>query len=58
MAEVKYKKVTFPNFSEEEVNKTMKNVGEKGNIPAYLDLIMHNQGVINEKLNTLLGEKV
>lgn len=30
---------------------------EAGNLQAKLDLILHNQGILNEKLNNLLQEK-
>lgn len=44
--------VNARDFDREQLNETMKNA-DKGNTPAMLDLIMHNQSVINWRLCTL-----
>lgn len=51
MSNIKSSLVVFPNLDEKEINK---RINENG-IDNILSLIMHNQGVINEKLNKLLG---
>ena len=47
------KMIIARNMSEEELNKTMK-WAEKGNFPAKIEILMHNQRIINDKLNKLL----
>ena len=42
-----------PNFSEEDLEKKL-DAAVKGNIPAMLELVLHNQFIINEKLNKLI----
>lgn len=41
-------------FSEEELDEVCK-LAEEGNLPAKLAIILHNQRILNEKINTLLA---
>lgn len=50
--DLKYKEVMFKNFSETGKQERAKKANE--NIPAMLDIVMHNQAVLNYKLNQLL----
>lgn len=52
----KYDCITFVDFTEEEFEENKKNA-EAGNIPAILLIIGHNQGVLNWKLNKILGNE-
>ena len=53
---VKYPKVLSRNFNKKEAGILLKDLA-KGNIPAYLNVILHNQLVLNDKLNKLLVKK-
>ena len=46
-----------PLYTQEQVNKLSTAAFEKGNIPSLLFLLLHNQGLINKKINKLLGIK-
>ena len=48
---VKSSLVVFPDLTDKQVDKLTKDKG----IGAMLSLMMHNQGVMNEKLNKILG---
>lgn len=41
-------------FTEEEMNEVCK-VAEEGDITAKLAIILHNQRILNEKINTLIA---
>ncbi len=41
-------------FTEEEMNEVCK-VAEEGDITAQLAIILHNQRILNEKINTLIA---
>ena len=56
MSKTRYSKVVAHDYTEEEAKRIHK-AGEDGNIPAMLEIIMHNQLVINHKLNRLLKPK-
>lgn len=43
-------------FTEEELDKLAEGMG-KGVLPNYLAILLHNQLLMNEKLNTLLLKK-
>lgn len=43
--------IIAPDFTEKEIKKIAK-LAEKGNIHAKIDIIMHNQFVINYKLQS------
>lgn len=49
-----FDKLITPKLSEEEIIEITK-YAEEGNIPAKLTLILHNQRLLNEKINTLLA---
>lgn len=49
-----FDKLVTPKLSEEEIDEITK-YAEEGNIPAKLTLILHNQRLLNEKINTLLA---
>jgi len=44
--------ILFPKLTEKNIDE-IKELAEAGNMQAKLDLIMHNQRVINDKLNKL-----
>jgi hypothetical protein len=46
--------VTTPIYSQEDLEKIVKSA-ESGNMADKLNLILHNQAVLNIKLNTLLN---
>lgn len=48
-----FKKVSGKNFTKKEKEKTIW-LAEQGSIPAMIGLIMHNQLVLNVKLNKIL----
>lgn len=53
-----YKKVVGRNISKKDAEKMVECIEEqKGSIPAYLELILHNQVVLNRKLRKLLERK-
>lgn len=49
-----FDKLITPKLSEEEIVDITKSA-EEGNISAKLTLVLHNQGLLNEKINTLLA---
>lgn len=49
--------IIVPDFSEEDLKSREKDWVKKGNIPAAIELILHNQFIINTKLNRLLEKK-
>ncbi len=53
---MKYDKVIFPDLTEEEMEKVKADM-VSGNIPAMVMIVMHNQAVLNEKLNKLIKRK-
>ena len=52
---LKTSKFIVADLSQEDLDYTMKIA--KDNIPATLLMIMHNQAVINEKLDKILNKK-
>jgi hypothetical protein len=50
---VQSQRIVAPLFSEDMIKQVLADV-EKGNLPSQLYLIMHNQSVLDRKLNTLL----
>jgi hypothetical protein len=44
------------DLNEEDVRKLKESIQE-GNIQSKLDMIMHNQSVLNYKLNKILGNQ-
>ena len=48
-----YPFVTFPNY-DEEASENIKGAMQEGNIPAFLHIILHNQGVLNYKLTKII----
>ena len=54
---IAYPHVIGPELDSREAEKTVREAS-KGNIQARLHLIMHNQLIINNKLNKLLGENI
>ena len=48
--------VLVTNLSKKDVEEIIKDA-KKGNIQAKLTIIIHNQAMINEKLNSLLTYK-
>ena len=55
--ELKFVSVISRNFDREQMNELTEKM-KSGNIPAYLEIIMHNQLVLNEKLNKLLKRPI
>ena len=53
IGKLQFEKVLVPNFSELLIERIVKEA-KKGNMNCKLDLIMHNQAIINKKLNKLL----
>ncbi len=51
------KKIFFTNNLTEELKVVVIKQADKGNIQAKLEMIIHNQGVINDKLHTLLSPR-
>jgi len=51
--EPEYKKVIVPNFSEEELDKLIE---DSENLHVKLDIILHNQRILNYKLNKILDK--
>lgn len=49
-----FDKLVAPKLSEEEIDEIIK-YAEEGNIPARLTLVLHNQGLLDKKINTLLA---
>ena len=49
----KYKMVQYFDYSAEEAKEIEKNI-KKGNIPAILDLVLHNQGLLNWKSEEIM----
>jgi len=49
--------VIYPNYTEEELKLVMADA-LKGNLPAKMNLILHNQGVMNEKMEALMGAEL
>ncbi len=48
-------KLLVPEYTEDDIEKVHEAI-KKGNIPAQMGLIMHNQRIINIKLNKLLDQ--
>lgn len=62
--ELKYDKIMYFDYDEEHSKKLGEAMGE-GNIPAHLDVIIHNQAVILKRLQQVeavvkfgLGDKI
>lgn len=53
---IKHMMVVFYDMSKEDIEREMLRAGD-GNIQAKLNLIMHNQAILNEKLNKIIKEK-
>ena len=49
-----FDKLITPSIPEEDIYEITKSA-EEGNISAKLTLVLHNQGLLNEKINTLLA---
>ena len=54
--EVDFKKMLVPFLSDKEL-KANKDAMIKGNFPATMTIILHNQKIISDRLNTLLKRK-
>lgn len=53
-SEPNYKKFLERNLTDLQL-KTVKEQAEKGNIHAQFNVLLHNQGILNHKLNKLLN---
>ena len=46
-------RITYPAIDEKQMEETIR-IASKGNIPAVLGIILHNQFVINKNIEKLL----
>ena len=55
--EPKFNFVVTPDFKEKEIKKIVKIAENTHNIHAKIDIVLHNQAIINYKLTLLLKDK-
>lgn len=51
---IEAKKIVIRRLSSKELGSLAKKA-EEGNVPAYFELVLHNQKILNGKLNKIIA---
>lgn len=54
---MRYNVVVGPDYSKEQLEALIADVGDRGDLSAGIKIVMHNQVILNDKLNKLAGRK-